>query len=191
MPDKEDNDLIRQCLAGDEQSLELLLGKYLAPVYSFVCRYVGNSDDAKDIVQETWIKAWKHLKRFDTNKNFKPWIFSIAKNTALDALKKKKSIPFSAFENEQGENVLENTIVDPAPLPSELLERRDIADMLEKSLSKLSSQNRAVVHLYYNEQLTFHEIAEILGEPLNTVKSRYRRALALLRELLLKEKNSL
>jgi RNA polymerase sigma-70 factor (ECF subfamily) len=189
MPDKEDNDLIRECLSGDEQSLELLLKKYLAPVYSFVFRYVGNPDDAKDIVQETWIKVWKHLKKFDTRKNFKPWIFSIAKNTALDVLKKKKTVSFSAFENEQGENVLENTIADPAPLPQEILERKDIADMLERSLSKLSPKNRAVVHLYHNENLTFQEIADVVGEPLNTVKSRYRRALLLLREILLKEKN--
>ena len=91
----EDKILIQQYLKGDEKSLEILIARYLKPIYSFVYKNVGNPSEAEDITQEVFIKIWKNIKKFDQNKNFKPWIFQIAKNTSIDFLRKKKSIPFS------------------------------------------------------------------------------------------------
>ncbi len=179
-----DQILIRKYLQGDEKSLEALILAYLKPIYSFTYRYVGNAQDAEDITQEVFVKVWRHLKRFNQNKSFKTWVFAIAKNTAIDFLKKKKTIPFSEFENEAGENMLTETLANPAPLPQELLERAGAAQILSSAIDKLSLNYRMVLFLRYNDHFNFREIAESLGESLNTVKSRHRRALIMMRKLL-------
>ena len=176
--------MIEKYLKGDEKSLEILIQNYLKPVYSFVYRYVGNAGDAEDITQEVFVKTWRHLKKFDQEKSFKTWIFSIAKNTSLDFLKKRKAVPFSEFENNKGENMFTETLIDPSPLPQEILERQDVSQLLNRLMEKLSPNYRMVLFLRYNDHFTFREIAESLGEPLNTVKSRHRRGLIMLKKLL-------
>ncbi|MFA6919366.1 MAG: sigma-70 family RNA polymerase sigma factor, partial [Patescibacteria group bacterium] len=92
-----DEQLVQQYLSGDEKSLEVLIQKYLKPIYNFVYRYVGDMANAEDLTQEVFVKVWKNIKKFDRKKSFKTWIFCIAKNTAFDYLRKKKSIPLSNF----------------------------------------------------------------------------------------------
>lgn len=183
-----DKQLIAAHLAGDEKSLEILIRNYLKTIYSFIYRYVDNTYDADDITQEVFIKVWRNLKRFNQQKSFKTWIFAIAKNTALDHLKKKKVIPFSEFSasggNGEGENIFEKTLADPSPLPQELLEKADTARMLTSAMKKLLPKYRMVLFLRYNDHFNFREIAESLGEPLHTIKSRHRRALIQLKKLL-------
>jgi len=174
MIEKNDKKLIIRYLGGDEESLELLIARYLKPIYSFAYKYTGNQQDAEDITQTTFIKAWKHLKRFDRKKSFKTWIFSIAKNTCIDWMRKKKSIYFSDTE----------TLISQASLPDDLSERASITQILQSAAEKLLPKYRLVLSFYYNENLNFREIAERLGEPLNTVKSRHRRALIKLKTLL-------
>jgi RNA polymerase sigma-70 factor (ECF subfamily) len=179
-----DKQLISAYLKGEEKSLEILIGRYLKPIYSFTSRYVGSTQDAEDITQDTFVKVWRSLEKFNPEKNFKTWIFSIAKNTCIDFLRKKKTIPFSRFEKENGENSLLETIADSLPLPSELLERKGMGEALTKALESLSPQYRMVLFLRYNDHFTFREIAETLGEPLHTLKSRHRRALIMLKKIL-------
>ena len=181
-----DQDLILQYQNGDQKSLELLIRRYLKPIYNFVYRYTGNAQDAEDITQETFVKVWRNLKKFDQQKSFKTWIFSIAKNSCIDFLKKKRAIPFSEFENKEGENTLTETLADPSPLPNELLEKAGMAQILSLAMEKLSPKYRMVLFLRYNDHFTFREIAESLDEPLNTVKSKHRRALIMLKEILTK-----
>lgn len=182
--DRLDQQLVADYIAGDEKSLEILIKRYLKPIYSFAYRYVGNSQDAEDVIQKVFIKVWRNLKKFDHDKSFKTWIFSITKNTSIDWLKKKKAMPFSNFENEEGENVFVETLADPAPLPDELFERMGVAQMLASAIGKLSSKYSMVLFLRYNDHFNFREIAETLDEPLNTIKSRHRRGIALLKKLL-------
>lgn len=182
--DKSDEQLVSDYLKGDEVSLEFLIQRYLKPIYSFAYRYVGGGQDAEDVTQEVFVKVWRHIKRFDQNKSFKTWIFSITKNTAIDFLKKKKAIPFSEFEKEDGENVLIETLADPSPLPQELLERAGMARILDSAMEKLSPKYRMVLFLRYNDHFNFREIAESLGEPIHTITSRHRRALIKLKEIL-------
>jgi RNA polymerase sigma-70 factor (ECF subfamily) len=182
-----DQKLIANYLAGDEKSLEILIHRYLKPIYSFVYRYVGNEQEAEDITQEVFVKAWRNLKKFDRNKSFKTWIFTIAKNTSIDWLRKKKTIPFSEFENEKGENKFIERLADPTSLFDELLERVGIEEMLNAAINQLAPKYRMVLFLRYNDHFTFREIAGILGESLNTIKTRHRRSIAILRKLL-KEK---
>ena len=144
-----DQDLISKYLAGDEKSLEILIEQYLKPIYSFVYRYTGSASNAEDITQDVFVRVWKNLKKFDQNKSFKTWIFSIAKNAAIDWLRKKKTISLS-----------------------------------DDDMEKIPSEYRMILFLRYNDHFTFKEIAESLGQPLNTVKSRHRRAIAMLKKIL-------
>jgi RNA polymerase sigma-70 factor (ECF subfamily) len=179
-----DEQLVANYLKGDEKSLEVLIQQYLRPIYSFICRYIGDVQEAEDITQKVFVRMWRNIRKFDRQKNFKTWIFSIAKNASIDFLKKKKDIPFSKFENEKGENVFMETLADSAPLPNELFERADKTQKLTLMMEKLSPKYRLVLFLRHNDHFTFREIAEILGESINTIKTRHRRGVAILKKLL-------
>ena len=176
--------LIEDYFNGDPRAFEALICLYLTPIYNLVYRYAGDAASAEDITQEVFVKVWKNLKRFDRGKSFKTWAFAIAKNTAFDFLKKKKAIPFSSFDTDAGENVIIDTLADPAFLPPELFARKELAQILERALLTLAPKYREVLLLRYFEHFTFQEIADILKEPLDTVKSRSRRALIILRKSL-------
>jgi RNA polymerase sigma-70 factor (ECF subfamily) len=175
----QDSELIKQYLKGDEKSLEILIAKYLKLIYSFVYNNVGSAENAEDITQEVFVKIWKNLKKFDQKKNFKPWIFQIAKNTSIDYLRKKKSIPFSRFENEKGQNPLvENIITTPINLIGKLSDEKTIA----VAMQGLTEKEQKIITLRHTEGMSFKEIANVFQESINTVKSRYRRVLGNLRK---------
>jgi len=170
MKNKDDAQLVNRYFKGDEKSLEILIKKYLKPIYGFVYKYIGNVQEAEDITQEVFVKMWRYLKKYDENKSFKTWIFSIAKNTCIDWLRKKKTIPLSEIEAGESDN---------------FFERVSISQLLESATEKLLPKYRTVLSLYYNDNLNFREIAERLEESSNTVKSRHRRALIMLKKDLL------
>ena len=175
-----DEQLIARYLKGDEIALEVLIKRYLPLLYAFSKRYTGDPDRAADIAQETFIKAWRTIKTFDQKKSFHAWIFTIAKNTALDWIRKKEALPFSSFEQETREGLLEN-IADPLPLPSAALDQKMMAGKIDVMLRELPEHYHSVVSMREKDGLTFREIATKLGKPLNTVKSHYRRAIALIK----------
>jgi len=179
-----DQELIERHREGDASAFPLLMKSYLKPIYRFAFQYARDRASAEDIAQETFIKVWKHLDRFDREKKFKTWIFAIAKNTAYDFLKKKKAFPFSSFEDDDGNNPIE-TIDDESLLPDALYEKKEIALMLAQALEKIPPPNRAILTLRYLEDLSLEEISEILNEPYNTIKSRHGRALKSLKKALL------
>jgi RNA polymerase sigma-70 factor (ECF subfamily) len=170
--DFSDKQLIDKYFKGDEKSLEILIKRYLKPIYSFVYRHIGNSQDAEDITQDVFVKTWRNLKKFDKNRSFKTWIFTIAKNSYIDFLRKKKAIPFSDFENDKGENIIINK------LSYQMADEQEFSSII----NRLPSKYRNVMLLYYNNYFTFREIAERLKTPLNTIKSQHRRALAFLHQ---------
>lgn len=182
MPDEK---IIADYLRGDEQSFKLLVQRYLKPIYNFSHKYAGNAQDAEDLTQEVFVKVWKNIKKFDRNKNFKNWIFNIARNTAIDFLRKRKNkiLTFSDFENAGGDNLIIETLADSAPLPLENLARQNLAEELDKALEKLPPKYRRVLSLHYYGQLTFKEIAKSLAQSLNTVKSQQRRAVMALKKI--------
>ncbi len=176
--DLSDKQLITNYLSGNDDSLEFLIKKYLKHIYNYVYRNIGNSADAEDITQETFLKVWKNIKKFDREKNFKPWIFQIAKNTIIDFSRKKKLVSFSRFENSDGKNLLLEGLAGSAVHPSENIDDRGL---LNNVIDALSLRDRAIFSYRYNS-FNFSEIAKLLGEPVNTIKSRYRRAVSSLRK---------
>ncbi len=176
---KTDEELITAYLAGDEGAFALVVQHHLKSVYSFAFRLTG--DEAEDIVQDTFLKAWKNVRRYDSSSaKFKTWLMRIARNTAIDHLRRKKPETFSHFENEQGDSPFENAF-DDEPLPDELAARADDARAVQNALEKLSPLHREVILLRYMNQLSFEEIGAVLSESSNTMRSRNRRALAELR----------
>ena len=167
-----DKELISQYLKGDEQSLEFLIQKYLKPIYGFVYKNIGDVAGAEDVTQEIFIKIWKNLKKFDPKKEFKPWLFQIAKNASIDFLRKKKSIPFSRFENEKGQNVLTENLSDNS---SSLIEVLNNKKSIIEIMDTLSQKDKKLIKLRHIDGLSFKEIADIQKKSINTTKSQYRR----------------
>ena len=164
-----------------ERALEDLVRRYLPIIFGFVKRYTGNEGDASDIAQEVFVKVWKNIKSFDRNKSFRTWIFTIAKRTAIDELRKKRALPFSALGDE---NDFAGSLADESPSVLDQIFSRQQSQELAGAVAKLPTNYRSIIRLYSHDGLNFREIASKLKEPLNTVKSRYRRGLALLKKLL-------
>lgn len=182
--EKTDSQIIADYLSGDENALSEIVGRYLKPIFNFIYRLVGNPQDAQDITQETFIKTWRNLKKYKTEENFKAWIFTIAHNTAIDWLRKKKNLVFSDFKNEEGENFLEENIADTSLLPDEIVMQGENKKLIGDAINKLPPMYKEVVILHYMNELTFDEISQVLKKPLNTVKSQHRRALLMLKDVL-------
>lgn len=182
--DQNDNRLIENYLSGDEESFRKLVSIYLKPVYNFIFQFTRDTTCLDDLTQETFIKAWKNIRKFDREKKFKTWLFTIAKNTAYDWLKKKKTVPFSMFTDSEGYNKLED-ISEDAVLPDELLKKADSAKDLEKIIKKIPDHYRIILTMRYKDDFSLQEISKILKIPYNTVKSQHQRGLKILKTKLL------
>jgi RNA polymerase sigma-70 factor (ECF subfamily) len=175
-----DEVLINEYITGEEKSLKIIIDRYTPSIYNFSVRFVG-IENANDITQDVFLKVWKNIKKFNSDKaSFKTWIFRIARNTITDYLRKKKSIHFSSLNTE--EEIYGENIPDESMLQDEVFSKLEDTELLNKILDTIPVGYREVLILYYQEDMTFKEIGEMLGKPLNTVKSYHHRALLLLRE---------
>lgn len=183
---QEDNQWVAAALAGEEKAFADLVKKYLPSLYAFLYQLGLERSITDDLSQETFFKAWKNLNKFQPEKNFKSWLFTIARNTAWDHLKKKRTLPFSLFLDAEGNNQLENLAEDENSLAREL-EKKEGVLKLGKKLEALPKKYQLILTLHYKEDFSLQEISQILKIPYNTVKSSHGRALKALREKFLKE----
>ena len=181
--DLSDEQLAEQSAHGDDDAFQEIVRRHLASIHRFAFQYTRTEEDAEDIAQDSFFKAWKHIKRYKKGRPFRPWLFAIARNTALDFIKKKRPHSFSSLESND-DSSFEDTLEDAEPLQTELFERAESREMLSKLMDSLHPDHRSVLSLYYHEELTFEEIAETLDKPMNTVKSWHRRALIKIRGLM-------
>ncbi|RJQ31850.1 MAG: RNA polymerase sigma factor [Actinobacteria bacterium] len=173
--EQSDELLAANYLDGDDEALKILIERHLRLVYNFIYQLTKDTASLDDLTQETFIKVWRNLASFDQDKSFKAWIFTIAKNTTYDFLKKKKSVPFSALQDDE-EAKLE-AVVDKELLPQELVEGQELADEFEKKINELPIHYRIILLLHYKYDFSLSEIASVMEEPYNTIKSRHQRAL--------------
>ncbi len=171
-----DEQLVKKYLKGDEKSLEEIVRRYLPLIYNFSRRYTGDPDNASDIAQEVFVKVWKNLKKFDTSKNFKTWLFTVAKNTALDWLKKRNAMPLSLLLEDIADSE-QISIVDK-------IEQKSLSQNLLLAIEKLPPKYSSVINLYHQDGFNFREISGLFNESINTIKSRYRRGLIILKKAL-------
>jgi RNA polymerase sigma-70 factor, ECF subfamily len=181
--EQSDSELVEAYLKGDEESLSILFKRHLSSAL-MLCRGLVGESEAEDAVQETLVKVWRNLKKFDRQKKFKTWLLTIAKNTCLDILRKKRPTVFSDFENDEGENSFIEGLTDTAPLAPEITDALLSAEKIRTALLALSPKNRIVMEMHYYDEMTLQEIADVMDESVNTIKSRYRRALSTLKNQL-------
>ena len=173
---KKDEELIKDYLKGNERAFEILIKRYLKPIFNFVFSLTQDKEITEDLVQEIFVKTWKNLKKYNPQYSFKTWIFTIAKNTIIDWQREKKEIPFSFLEEKNG--FFSQNLLDKNPLPDEIFFQKEIKNFLEK----ISLKYREILELYFYEGLNLREISQSLKISLNTVKSRYRRAIRILKD---------
>lgn len=184
MSEKTDKQLIEEYVGGEKEALHSLIRRHLKSIFNFVYRLTGKAEEAEDITQDVFIKLWKNVRKYDSDQEFKPWLYKIARNATIDWQRRRKELVFSDFETRDGENYLEENLPDLSPLPEEMFKKAEDKQFLDKILKEISPEYREVLFLYYDGDLTFAEIGKILGKPLNTVKSQHHRALLSLRNLL-------
>ncbi len=182
-----DEKLVALYLAGDEAALQSLVRKHMTGIYNFVAQFVGYGQNAEDIAQEAFIKTWKNLKKFNSTKKFKPWLYRIARNSAIDYLRQRKiTVPLvNTYDDEETNEA--DYLADPAPLQLEQAMSLETKKAIQKIINSLPQIYSTVLKLYYLEELSMTEIAEVLSEPVDTVKSKHRRALIKIRQLIFED----
>ncbi len=181
--ERTDSDIVKAHRQGDKQAFAELVTRYMRRVYSFAYRLSNDPSTAEDAASETFIKAWKKLDSFDSTRSFASWIFAIARNATFDILRKKKDVSFSRLAGSGADDDdVAASIPDSRDLADIEFDREVSKEILEESLAKLPIERRAIVILHDIDGLTFEEIGRVMGKPMNTVKSHYRRALLALRE---------
>ncbi len=186
VPEISDGVLAQQTLAGDQQAFEALVKRYSTPLFNFICRFLGDYDQACDISQQVFLQLYLSLSTLRTGDPLKAWLFQVARNRCLDELRRKHAIHFSELESVSDEDELSPlaAMPDTSPLPEELAERHDLQERLQQAIEALPPKFRSVVLLRYAGQLSFSEIGQVLNMPEATAKTYFQRAKPLLRTAL-------
>lgn len=181
-----DPDLVALARRGSEAAYRELLSRYQRPVFSLVFRMVRNREEAEDLAQETFVRVFQNIERFDPRFKFSSWIFKIANNLAIDALRRRKPATVSldgsahASDAEQIEASRIDAVSDDAN-PEQELEARQLGGAIEDAVGQLRPEYRTAIMLRHVEGRPYEEIAEIMGVPLGTVKTYIHRARSELR----------
>ena len=164
-------------MAGSEQASREVVRRHERPVFNLIIRMVRDPTVAEDLAQETFIKVFAHLAAYDSKYKLASWILKIAHNTTIDHLRRPRPAAVSLDErDEHGEARFAEAASGPSPLA--LLERKELADVLDMAIDALRPEYREVVVLRFQEELSYEEIADVLDLPLGTVKSYLYRARA-------------
>ena len=173
MSNSRDPDLIERCRRGDRQALEELLGTYERPVYNAAYRFVGNPDDAADITQIVFLKAFEHLDQYDPKFKFFSWIYRIAVNESINHIKRNRN-----------QQPLDDNEVATISGPEDLAHAGDISRGIQDQLMGLQESYRVVVVLRHFSDCSYKQISEILHIPEKTVKSRLYTARQIMKKTL-------
>lgn len=180
----EDSALIERCLTNDQRAYRELIRRYERAVYSLARRMVDDEEEARDIAQEAFIRAFRSLESFERTRPFSSWIFKITSNLCIDYYRRRRlaTISLDAPADEKQGPKLE--VSDHRPRPDDDLARSEEERRLDALMRSLPATYRVVVLLRHQSDLSYEEIASALGVPLGTVKARLHRAHHLLRRKL-------
>ena len=173
MNEEDDQTLVRRCRKGDRSAFEQLVRRYQKPVFNAAFRMLHDPQDAMDVSQTTFLKAFEHLAGYDPSFKFYSWIYRIALNESLNALGSRRS--FVPVDEQQP---------DGAPGPDRQVESEQTGRAIEEALMRINPELRSVVVLRHLMHLSYQDMGDILQLPEKTVKSRLYSARQVLREQL-------
>jgi RNA polymerase sigma-70 factor (ECF subfamily) len=176
MQSTSDEVLIGRIATGDRLAMQVLFARHHVRVYRFVLRLVRTETVAEDLISEVFLDVWRQAGRFEGRSAVSTWLLAIARFKALSALRRR---PDEELDEETAE-----AIEDPSDDPGVVLEKKDKSAAIRKSLEKLSAEHREIIDLVYYHEKSVEEVAQIVGIPENTVKTRMFYARKRLAELL-------
>lgn len=184
-PGVPDDDLIRATLGGDEAAFRELVERYKARAFGVAAGIVGDRDDAMDVVQESFVKAYYNLKEFRFGANFYTWFYRLLVNQAIDRWRRSaRSAEVPLEEGWLSEEVSPPGSVAYPRTPEELAANRELGDAIQRAVAALPEYHRAVILLREVEGMAYEEIASVLGCSVGTVMSRLHYARGKLKEAL-------
>lgn len=175
MADTTDAKLVKECLGGNSSAFEVLVEKYQKPVFNSALRMVGDYDEARDVAQTVFVKAYENLDRYDSKHKFFSWIYRMMVNESLNLIKRRRS---------QGE--LDGNMAESRENPEDQLQNKELSAQVQSALSSLKIDHMVVIVLRHFADLSHREMAFCLDIPDRTVKSRLHTARKLLGDILIK-----
>lgn len=173
-----DEDLASLVQQGQKEKFGELMKRYSAKLFRYGRQFLKDSDNIDDVVQDVFIKTYQNINSFDTKQRFSPWIYRIAHNTYINAIKKQNSGPLYLFDFDI---LVSHTAAEEDPIIKER-EQKEIKEIVEKGLSEIEPKYKEILVLYYIEDFSYKEIADILKVPIGTVGVRVMRAKKILKE---------
>jgi RNA polymerase sigma-70 factor, ECF subfamily len=176
---EDDAGVVSAFLGGEERAFQELVERYQGRLLNFIYRTIGDREKAEDLVQEVFIRVYRHIQRFDRSKKFSTWVYTIASNLAKNELRNRSRNPLVLFQTiksnwEDEERPLQ--FEDTTSRPDDLYRKRHLRDLVEQTVAQLPEHHRQVFVLRELEGKSYEEIAEITDCNLGTVKSRLNRA---------------
>lgn len=177
------NKRINQVLKGNQEAFEEIVTLFQQRLYQVCYRMLGNAQEAEDIAQEAFVRAYVNIHTYDQKRKFSTWLYRIATNLCIDRIRKKKPDYYldATVPGTDGLNMY-SQIAATGDLPEEEIERMETQDRVQYEISKLPDKYRTVIILRYMEELPLQEISDILELPLGTVKTRVHRGREALRK---------
>jgi RNA polymerase sigma factor (sigma-70 family) len=173
-----DNEIISKVLSGDHQAYAGLVTRYQNYVFTLTLRMVKNREDAEEVAQDVFIKAYKYLSDFRGASKFTTWLYTIVNNTCISFLRKKK-LEIHSLDNEK---VFEAADSQDSGLRANIIEQKSKMAMVSNAIAMLNPDDAAIITLFYKGEQSLEEIAQILGLEANTAKVRLHRARIRLKE---------
>jgi RNA polymerase sigma-70 factor (ECF subfamily) len=176
-PSETDEALAARVQQGDERAFAEIMGRYEPKLLRYGRKFMSDSENILDAVQDVFIKVYQNIKSFDSSRRFSPWIYRVAHNIFVNALRKKTNEPITLLDFD---TLIAHQIYED-PIQAEK-EKAEISVLLSKGLEKLPATHREVLILHYLEDLSYQDIADILQVPMGTVGVRIHRARAALKK---------
>ena len=180
-----DEELVAKSVGGDHDSFNELVLRWERPIYALAYRTIGREEDARDVCQETFLRAFRALPRFRGEAKFSSWLYRIALNLCRDWIRRERRTP--VVQPPEDMDLIEMAAAaEPSESIEDLVARKDLSRLVEQAMTRLPEEQRTAIVLKEYHGLTFQEIAELVGCPLSTVKTRLYQGLIVLRRELSK-----
>jgi RNA polymerase sigma-70 factor (ECF subfamily) len=184
-----DEELVARSIRGDADSFNQLILRWERPIFALAYRTIGREEDARDVCQETFLRAFRALPGFRGQAKFSSWLYRIALNLCRDWMRRERRAPIA--QAPEGVDLLElAAAVEPSESIEDLVIRRDLSKVVERAMARLPEEQRTAIILKEYHGLTFQEIADLVGCPLSTVKTRLYQGLIVLRRELTKHERA-